>query len=152
MKRILLLTKLLILFVVSNAQTVLISPTGDGGFENGSSFAANGWTVANGATNQWFIGSIAPPSLGANCAYISDNVGGATYNYTTTSASTVHFYRDITFPVGETDIQLTYKWKCNGESSWDYIAVFAISTALTPTVNLPPGAFQSWLQIPTAYP
>jgi hypothetical protein len=152
MKRILLLTKLLILFVVSNAQTVLISPTGDGGFENGSSFAANGWTVANGATNQWFIGSVAPPSLGANCAYISDDLGGATYNYATGAASTVHFYRDVTFPVGETDIQLTYKWKCFGEGSYDYIAVFAISTALTPTFNSPAGAFQSWLQIPTAYP
>jgi hypothetical protein len=152
MKRILLLTKLLILFVVSNAQTVLISPTGDGGFENGSSFAANGWTVANGATNQWFIGSVAPPSLGANCAYISNDLGGATYNYATGAASTVHFYRDVTFPVGETDIQLTYKWKCFGEGSYDYIAVFAISTALTPTFNSPAGAFQSWLQIPTAYP
>lgn len=29
------------------AQTVLISPTGDGGFENGATFEANGWTVIN---------------------------------------------------------------------------------------------------------
>jgi hypothetical protein len=30
------------------AQTTLISPTGDGGFENGATFAANGWSVASG--------------------------------------------------------------------------------------------------------
>jgi len=34
------------------ADTVLLSPTGDGGFESGSNFAANGWTtVGNSSYN-----------------------------------------------------------------------------------------------------
>ena len=48
------LMALVVLFLLSlfgsidgNAQTVLISPTGDGGFENGSTFVANGWSVSN---------------------------------------------------------------------------------------------------------
>ncbi|MBK7938253.1 MAG: hypothetical protein IPJ82_14745 [Lewinellaceae bacterium] len=136
----------------ASAQTTLISPTGDGGFENGATFADNGWTLVNGATNQWFVGSVATPSAGTNSAYISDNAGGATYNYINTSASTVHFYRDITFPAGQTNITLSFKWKVQGESSYDYVTVFTIPTSITPAANSPTGAFQSWLNIPTAYP
>ena len=94
-----------------NGQTTLISPTGDGGFENGATFAANGWTEVNGATNNWFVGAIATPSAGTNSAYVSDNVTGATYNYTNTIANTVHFYRDIAFPAGQTNIVLTFNGK-----------------------------------------
>ncbi len=132
--------------------TVLIDPNGDGGFENGSTFAANGWTVVNGATNQWFVGGVAGPSSGPNCAYISDSPTGATYNYTITSASTVHFYRDITFPAGETFITLSFKWKGQGEGSYDYLTVYAMPTTNTPTVNVPAGGFQSWNNIPVSYP
>ncbi len=135
-----------------NAQTTLISPTGDGGFENGASFAANGWTAVNGATNNWFVGAISTPSAGANAAYVSNDVAGATYTYTNTIANTVHFYRDVTFPAGETNIVLTFKWKAQGESSWDYVTVYSMPTSNTPTVNNPAGAFQSWLQIPVVYP
>ncbi|MEQ1744256.1 MAG: hypothetical protein ABMA02_02440 [Saprospiraceae bacterium] len=143
-----------ICFIVgqASAQTTLISPTGDGGFENGSTFAANGWTLVNGATNQWFLGAVAPPSAGANCAYVSNDVAGATYNYDIVAASTVHFYRDITFPAGQTSITLTFKWKVQGESSYDYVTVFSMPTSNTPLPNSPAGGFQSWLNIPTAYP
>jgi hypothetical protein len=131
--------------------TVLIDPNGDGGFENGATFAANGWTVVNGATNQWFVGSVGVPSSGSNCAYISDNAAGATYNYST-AASTVHFYRDVTFPAGQTFITLSFKWKAQGEGSYDYLTVYAMPTANTPTVNVPAGGFQSWNNISVSYP
>lgn len=140
------------LWQVQSQSTTLISPTGDGGFENGATFAANGWTLVNGATNQWFVGSVGTPSAGTNSAYISDNAAGTTYNYINTAASTVHFYRDVTFPAGQTNINLSFKWKVQGESSYDYVTVFSVPTSVTPTFNSPAGAFQSWLNIPTAYP
>ena len=134
------------------AQTTLISPTGDGGFENGGTFAANGWTEVNGATNNWFLGAVSTPSAGANAAYVSNDVAGATYTYTVTTANTVHFYRDVTFPAGEPNIVLSFKWKAGGESSYDYVTVYSMPTSNTPVVNSPAGGFQSWLNIPVAYP
>ncbi len=41
----------------AQAQTVLISPTGDGGFENGATFGANGWTLSNSTNNPWVLGT-----------------------------------------------------------------------------------------------
>ena len=45
----------------SNAQTTLINPLGDGGFNNGNTFAANGWTVANQGVSpvKWAVGTAA---------------------------------------------------------------------------------------------
>jgi hypothetical protein len=134
-----------------SAQTTLISPTGDGGFESGSTFTANGWTVVNGATNQWFVGSTATASAGNNSAYISDNTSGTTYNYSTSSSSTVHIYRDVTFPTGETNIVLSFKWKGYGEGNYDYLTVYSMPTSVTPVVNTPAGGSSSWLNIPTSY-
>ncbi|MFN0174063.1 MAG: beta strand repeat-containing protein, partial [Saprospiraceae bacterium] len=138
------------------AQTTLISPTGDGGFENGATFAANGWTEANaafnGLNNNWFVGAVSTPSAGANAAYVSNDVAGATYNYLVTDVSTAHFWRDVTFPAGETNIVLTFKWKTFGEASFDYVTVYSMPTSNTPIADSPAGAFQSWLQIPVAYP
>ncbi len=137
----------------SNGQTVIISPTGNGGFENGSTLAANGWlTPSNTApTNKFFVGTVGVPSAGANCAYVSDNATGTTYNYALTASSTFLFYRDVTFPAGETDIRLTFKWKGQGEGNFDYLTVFSMPTTVTPLHNSPAGGSQSWLNIPTAY-
>ncbi|HEY5122280.1 MAG TPA: hypothetical protein VIK14_00945, partial [Ignavibacteria bacterium] len=35
--------------------TTLIDPIGNGGFELGGTFAANGWTVVNSTTNTWQV-------------------------------------------------------------------------------------------------
>jgi hypothetical protein len=135
----------------SVAQTTLISPSGDGGFENGNTFAANGWTVVNGATNQWFVGNIAEPSAGNNSAYIS-GMSGNSYNYNILESSVVHFYRDITFPAGQTNIALTFRWKAGGESVWDWLTVWTSPTSNTPQVNIPAAGSSSWNGIPTFYP
>ena len=60
----------LFVLAANSQQTVLIDPATDGGFENGATFTANGWTVVNGATNQWFVGNVAGASAGNNSAYI----------------------------------------------------------------------------------
>ena len=54
----------------SNAQTTLINPLGDGGFNNGNTFAANGWTVANQGVNpsKWVVGTAVSATTTASAA------------------------------------------------------------------------------------
>ncbi len=114
-------------------QTTLISPSGDGGFENGSTFPANGWTVVNHTTNIWAIGT-ATSNGGVNGAYVS-NDAGASNAYTITTSQVSHFYRDVTFPSGETAITLSFDWKGFGESTYDYLRVFLVPTTTTPVAG-----------------
>ena len=105
---------------ISFAQTVIISPTGDGGFETGTTFAANGWTAVNsGSGNQWFCSNFVA-SAGAQSAYVSSTATGTSNNYSNWSFSNAtrvqHFYRNVNFPAGETSITLNFKWRCNGQS------------------------------------
>lgn len=135
MRKLTLLIIALFAYGLSFGQTVLINPAGDGGFETGADFTANGWTVVNNATNQWFVGTAAF-STGVNGAYISNNAGVANA-YTNTIVQTSHFYRDITVPAGETKILFSYKWKGNGESGWDRLLVYTAPTTVTPVAGTP---------------
>jgi hypothetical protein len=122
------------LFILqTNAQTVLVSPTGDGGFENGSTFAANGWTVVNGTPTQpnaWYVGA-AGQNGGTNGAYISGD-GGATNSYDIVAPSVVHFYRDVTIPAGQTLLTTSFNFKGVGESTIDRIRVYVAPTTFVP--------------------
>ncbi|MFI0425640.1 MAG: T9SS type A sorting domain-containing protein [Flavobacterium sp.] len=134
------LKTLLVLFLIvfgisfSSAQTTLISPTGDGGFENGSTFAANGWTAVNASTDGWVIGSVPVVSAGTNCGYVSAN-GGTSWTYSQFSTYT-HIYKDFTIPAGENVLTLKFKWKATGEgtttSDWDNMKVFVAPTTVVP--------------------
>jgi hypothetical protein len=123
------------------AQTTLINPTLEGGFELGTSFGANGWTeaiYASGTNNNFYVGNPTgganlPNPTGSNCAYVANIASSNTWSYLNTS-STVHFYRDVTFPAGETNITLTFKWKNNGEAGWDRPLVFLANTASPPAL------------------
>ena len=57
----------------SNAQTVLINPLLDGGFNNGNTFAANGWTVANQGVNpsKWVVGTAVSATTTASAASVT---------------------------------------------------------------------------------
>ncbi len=138
-----------LLSFISNAQTVLINPTAEGGFELGPTFADNGWTSVNTAVtngSQWYLGSttltngsytFAP--TGVNAAYASSDLG-LTWAYQTSGASSAsHFYRDVTFPAGETAMNLSFRFNANGESTYDDIHVYLCPTTLTPAVNQPTG-------------
>jgi hypothetical protein len=120
----------------ATAQTTIISPTGDGGFETGTDFASNGWTVANGTvTNKWFLGTV-PSGFTNRAAYISNDAAGATWTYTNTAISVVHFYRQVTFPAGQTDITLSFDWAALGETgSFDALMVSLAPTTYTPTAS-----------------
>ena len=115
------------------AQTTLISSTGDGGFENATStLVANGWTGVNGGANGWFCGVVAGPSLGTKSAWTGTNIAYAANS----TANVNHFYRNITFPAGETSITLTFKMKQTvNDLTFDYLKLWLVPTATTPTAG-----------------
>jgi len=118
------------------SQTTLIDPVGNGGFETGTTFAANGWTVVNAApaqTNQWFCGTGATGFTGARGAHVGTAAGNN--NYTITATSVVHFYTDVVFPAGQPNITLNFSWKGFGEAAFDYVRVYLVSTATVPTAG-----------------
>ncbi len=122
-----------------SAQTTLINPTGNGGFENGASFLANGWTVvndANAASNNWYVGNVPGAFAGTNAGYIS-NSSGTTWAYDPAIAATTHFYRDVTVPANESVITLSFQWKGNGESGWDRLLIYAAPVTTTPFSGYP---------------
>jgi hypothetical protein len=122
--------------VSSYGQTTLISPTGDGGFETGATFALNNWIPVNAATNTWQVGAASTAFAGSNAAFVSNNAG-TTWAYTTTTSQTSHFYRDIAVPAGETNISLSFQWKGNGESGWDRLLIYTAPTTITPVAGTP---------------
>ena len=117
------------------AQTTLVNPATNGGFESGSTLAANGWSAVNGSTNTWNVGT-ATFASGANSAYIS-NTSGSTYAYANGTSNISHFYRDIAFPSGETKITLSFKLKGDGDifsgTYYDKLMVYVAPTSFTPT-------------------
>ena len=121
------------------AQTTIISATGDGGFENGATFASNGWTLVNHSAttnNNWYVGSVPVSAAGTNAAYISNDVG-TTWAYSNTTPSTVHFYRDVTVAANHPKIELNFSWKGKGETGYDRLLVYTAPTSVTPTAGAP---------------
>ncbi|MEW6469444.1 MAG: T9SS type A sorting domain-containing protein [Bacteroidota bacterium] len=115
------------------AQTTLISPSGDGGFETGATFAANGWTVVNDGTNQWHIGGLVVNS-GSRGVYISNN-GGVSNAYTISNSEVSHFYRDVAIPAGQDALELSFNYRGIGESGFDDLRVFMVPTTTTPVAG-----------------
>ena len=78
------------------------------------------WALVNATeTNQWYIGM--PGGETDSVLFISGNYG-ATESYEN-NISSVWAYRDITFGAGA-EFNLSFKYKANGESSYDYMNVF----------------------------
>ena len=118
-------------------QTTLISPTGDGGFESGTTFTSNNWssTLGTATQNQWVVNTGATAGFsGTRCAYISQNSGSTPppYTYDIGATRATHFYRNITIPPGETDITLSFNWLGRGESTFDRMRVWIVPTSYTP--------------------
>jgi len=124
-------------FVSNNSygQIILINPTGDGGFENGTTFAANGWTLVNAASNIWEVGTATTAYAGSRGVYVA-NPGG-TYAYDISTSMTSHFYRDIAIPAGATSITLSFYWKGQGESGYDRMLIYTAPNTVTPVSGTP---------------
>jgi hypothetical protein len=122
----------------SVAQTTftLVTPTGEGGFEIGPTFGANGWTVVNAPKSAWEIGTGALQYAGSRGVYTIDNTTG-TWSYNKGNNRTSHFYRDVAIPAGYTNIILDFYWKGKGESGIDRALVYTAPTSFTPVVNSP---------------
>lgn len=120
----------------SFAQTVLIDPSLDGGFENGASIALNNWISVNSNTNTWRASGVSVPFLGSNAAFISAN-SGADYVYNTGTFQTSHFYKDVTVPAGENLIRLNFYYKNPGEFMFDRLLVYTAPTSFTPIAYEP---------------
>lgn len=126
----------------TNGQTTIIDPSTDGGFETGTTFAANGWTVVNGGTNQWVCNTGATAGFsGARCAYITNNTAGTPppHTYNNAAAGAVHLYRDVTFPSGETNITFSFSIRMTGETGYDRLLVYISNAApgAAPTSGTP---------------
>ncbi|WP_294823375.1 fibronectin type III domain-containing protein [uncultured Flavobacterium sp.] len=90
------------------------------------------WTLSNGTqTNQWVYGTAVSNSP-THSLYIS-NTNGTTHNYSTSSSSVVHAYRDIQLPTPLDQVALQYDWRNQGENGWDYIRVWVVPVTHVPT-------------------
>jgi len=130
---------LLLVFITwgVTGQTTLINPATDGGFENGSTFSANGWVAVNASTDGWAVGTTPVQASGNYCAYVSTD-GGSAWTYSQFSTYT-HVYKDFTVPIGENKIALNFKWKANGEgtttSDYDNLKIYLAPTTYVPTTS-----------------
>ncbi|MEZ4921493.1 MAG: hypothetical protein R2792_20545, partial [Saprospiraceae bacterium] len=118
----------------ASAQTI-ISPSGSGGFNSGSTFASNGWSTYTslGAVNVWSCGGDGQPaSFGNRSAFISRN-GGIDWEYNGTPAfkNVSHLYRLVTFPAGVNGFTLEFDFEVDGETSFDYLLVSLAPEGLT---------------------
>ncbi|MEI7484417.1 MAG: BNR-repeat neuraminidase N-terminal domain-containing protein [Ignavibacteriota bacterium] len=111
--------------------TTLIDPTGNGGFESGSTFALNGWTSINGTKNMFNVGSLPGTYAGSYCAYTGNGSAWTGQR----NAAVNHFYRDISFPSGETSITLTFYHKETTPDVNDNLKIYLVSTSTTPVAG-----------------
>jgi hypothetical protein len=117
-----------------NLTASAVSPTVlSQGFESGVTFALNGWTVLNGAANNWFVGNAAGVQEGSNAAYVGTN------NIATANANVNFFYRDVVIPVGMTNISLQFYLKMAiMDPTFDYVKVYVTDTSNTPVIGTLP--------------
>lgn len=134
-----LLCSFLLVLGQSVTAQMLIDPNAEGGFENGATFADNGWTTVNDATSKWQVGTAPGWFSGSGGAYVSNN-DGTSWAYTNNTISRSSFYRDVTFPTGATTVTLNFDWRGNGnDGNWDNLVVYVMDTSITPTNAGPVG-------------
>lgn len=121
------------------------------GFE-GANLGLDGWTVlgksVTPSTNGWCSGNATPANVGSKCAYVSTNPGAATpYAYSTNVIDTLILYRTTaaTININQSNIQLTFDWKCVGEGASaleDAFQVYLIPSTITVNTNALSPAFR----------
>ncbi len=94
-------------FLLSDAQITLIDPTAGGGFESGTFFGANGWTLVGFGPNRWAIGN-GIVNTGLRSAYI----GNASTFVGTATPAINHFYSSapINIPATASNILLSFRY------------------------------------------
>ena len=103
------------------------------------------WEIFNDTlSNKWFIGS-AINHDGEQSLYVS-NDNGVSNVYNNNAASLVFASRGINI-AEDGDYDVSFYWRANGESTWDYIraALVPMSVELTASTSLPTGLSSSAL-------
>ncbi len=87
-------------------------------------------------TNHWMIGT-GINNGGSKSLYITND--GTTYAYTNNSAAMVYAIKPFTFEAKQ--YTFTYDWKCNGESTYDYlrVALVPVNVMLAAATSVPSG-------------
>ena len=153
----------LFLFSLGYSQTFTsLSPTGDGGFENGNDFYLNNWIPVQPASgSRWFARAIVPsPYAGSRAAYV-----GSSSNYDgSATAGVFHFYRDIPIPAGAINVHLSFYYKqptVDNTTNPDTFYVFTTTPSNTPVSGTVPTTgytqrfsnsatqYNNWTLIPT---
>ncbi|MFL9837854.1 fibronectin type III domain-containing protein [Flavobacterium sp. ST-75] len=92
------------------------------------------WTLNNGTqTNKWIVGTATSNGSGSSLYITNDD--GVTNAYTNDAESVVHAYRDIEIPAGAEDLYLTFDWKAEGESIYDYLRVWIVPVTYNPVTG-----------------
>ncbi|ASK30564.1 hypothetical protein CEY12_10785 [Chryseobacterium sp. T16E-39] len=98
--------------------------------------------------NKWAYGSATGNP--ANSIYIS-NTNGTTNAYATGSTSVTQAYRDIIVPAGASIATLSFDWKADGESTYDYLRVWLVPASFMPTAGVQIAAGAGRIQIGNNY-
>jgi hypothetical protein len=131
---------LMIVFLIfatfnAQAQTTLINPATDGGFSSGSTFAANGWTVANDGTGsvKWEVGTAVTASNSGTTQ--ATTATGMTLNSTSVTLAATNLNITIGQLVTGNNIPLnTYVSTISGTTlTLTQAATASITTAVTLT-------------------
>ncbi|MDO5637432.1 MAG: GEVED domain-containing protein [Myroides sp.] len=92
------------------------------------------WTFTNEEqANKWVVGT-AVSNGGTQSLYIS-NDEGVSNTYTTSSTTVTHAIRDIALPDDIDAMGIGFDWKAIGESSWDYLRVWVVSSTFQPQAS-----------------
>ena len=108
-----------------------------------------GWEFVNNEPNKWYIGSTG----GSTELFISNN-DGASCTYTTNQSCISFATR--TFDLAAGDYNLSFAWKCKGETSWDFLRAFLCPASDTPdasyfTSGASYGVPSGWVKITNNY-
>jgi hypothetical protein len=115
-----------------------ISPFVGGAFDDGNTFAANGWTVVNSpGKNKWVIGSETYFSA-PNSAYISVDGNPANYSYDSATAHISHFYQLVTIPANAFNVVLSFQLKGHNEFDVENLTLHdGLNIYADPTLTVP---------------
>jgi Secretion system C-terminal sorting domain len=134
-----------------SAQTI-IDPVGSGGFDQGNTFAANGWSVANSSANKWVVGSTTYFNA-PNSAYISADGDPANYSYDSTTAHISHLYIKVNIPANAVSVIIQFRLKGNVEydsngDMTDGMILYVDPSLTVPVADALPGgsAIPFWYQ------
>lgn len=126
------------LFSTCSYGQTAISPFIGGAFDDGNTFAANGWTVVNSpGKNKWVIGSTTYFSA-PNSAYISDDGNPANYSYDSATAHISHFYQLVTIPANAFNVLLSFQFKGHNEFDIENLTLHdGLNIYADPTLTVP---------------